>query len=184
MVGVNQMKKLKLTKVIVSSLVVASILALNPIGASATWKQDSKGWQYTEGNFSTIGWKLIDGNWYYFRANGYMAYDTTINGCYLNASGAWTNNISMVEKIKGTWSTSLITDFNVSLTITDNRIGMYTYTVVEESEDSIIIDVNKADGLKRYLIQITSSNNTENIIMYVHNDIDGYTEICENTRIN
>ena len=34
------MKKLKLTKVIASTLVVASVLALNPIGASAEWKQN------------------------------------------------------------------------------------------------------------------------------------------------
>jgi hypothetical protein len=32
------MKKLKLTKVIVSSLVVTLVLALNPLGASAEWK--------------------------------------------------------------------------------------------------------------------------------------------------
>ena len=34
------MKKLKLTKVIASSLIVASVLALNPIGASASWKSN------------------------------------------------------------------------------------------------------------------------------------------------
>jgi len=44
------MKKLKLTKVIASSLVVASVLALNQIGASAEWKQNSNGWWNTEGS--------------------------------------------------------------------------------------------------------------------------------------
>jgi len=44
------MKKSKLTKVIASSLVVASVLVLNPIGASAKWKQDFNGWWNTEGN--------------------------------------------------------------------------------------------------------------------------------------
>ena len=38
------MKKLKLTKVIAITLVAASVLALNPIGANAEWKQDAKGW--------------------------------------------------------------------------------------------------------------------------------------------
>ena len=87
------MKRLKLTKVIASSLIVASVLALNPIGASAEWKQNSTGWWYTEGNTWATGWRLIDKNWYYFYSDGYMAKDTTIGGYYLNSSGAWTNSI-------------------------------------------------------------------------------------------
>ena len=83
------MKKLKLTKVIASSLIVASVLALNPIGASAEWKQDTTGWWYTEGSSWATGWKLIDGNWYYFNSDGYMAHDTTIDGCKLGSDGAW-----------------------------------------------------------------------------------------------
>ena len=79
------MKKLKLTKVIASSLAVASVLALNPIGASAEWKQNSAGYWYTSGNSYYTGWKLIDKNWYYFYSDGYMAKDTTIDGYYLNS---------------------------------------------------------------------------------------------------
>jgi len=86
------MKKLKLTKVIASALVVASVLALNPIGASASWKQNSTGWWYTEGSSWATGWRLINKNWYYFYSDGYMAHDTTIDGYYLNGSGAWTNS--------------------------------------------------------------------------------------------
>ena len=85
------MKKLKLTKVIAGTLIAASVLALNPIGASAEWKKNSTGWWYTEGSSWNTGWKLIDGSWYYFYSDGYMAKDTTINGYYLNSSGAWTN---------------------------------------------------------------------------------------------
>ncbi|OOM11149.1 putative cell wall binding repeat protein [Clostridium saccharobutylicum] len=96
------MKKLKLTKVISSTLVVASILALNPIGASAEWKQDESGnWWYTEGDSYARGWKLIDGNWYYFYSDGYMAKNKTIDGYYLNSNGAWTKNfISKEEAVK------------------------------------------------------------------------------------
>jgi len=66
------MKKLKLTKVIASTLVIASVLALNPIGASAEWKQDSNGWWYTEGSSWATGERRIDDHYYYFEANGYM----------------------------------------------------------------------------------------------------------------
>ena len=85
------MKKLKLTKVIASSLIVASVLALNPIAASAEWKQDNNGWWYTDADGSswTTGWKLLDGKWYYFNSDGYMAKDTTIDGCELGSDGAW-----------------------------------------------------------------------------------------------
>lgn len=83
------MKKLRLRKMIVSTLIVASVLALNPSGVSAEWKKDSNGWWNAEGNSYSTGWRLIDRNWYYFYSNGYMAYNTTIDGYTLNTDGAW-----------------------------------------------------------------------------------------------
>ncbi|MVX63365.1 hypothetical protein GKZ28_06590 [Clostridium chromiireducens] len=80
-------------RLIASSLVVASILALNPIKANAEWIQDNNGWKYTEGNSYVKGtWKSINGNWYYFFADGYMAHNTSIDGYYVNSSGAWVTN--------------------------------------------------------------------------------------------
>ena len=87
------MKKLKLTKVIASTLIAASVLALNPIGASAEWKQSSQGWWYAESNSWATGWRNINDSWYYFYSDGYMAHDTTIDGYCLNSSGAWTNSV-------------------------------------------------------------------------------------------
>ena len=81
------MKKLKLTKVITSLLIVASVLALNPIGASAEWKQDSNGWWNTEGSSYSTGWRSIDGKWYYFYDTGYMASNAWVNGYYVGADG-------------------------------------------------------------------------------------------------
>ena len=66
------MKKFKLTKVIASTLIIASVLALNPIGANAEWRQDNKGWWYAEGSSWAIGERRIDGHYYYFEDNGYM----------------------------------------------------------------------------------------------------------------
>jgi transglutaminase/protease-like cytokinesis protein 3 len=87
------MRKMRLTKIIASSLVATSIFVLSPIGVSAEWKQNSSGWWYTQGNSYYTGWKLVDKNWYYFYSDGYMAHDTTIDGYYLNSNGAWTNSI-------------------------------------------------------------------------------------------
>jgi glucan-binding YG repeat protein len=84
------MKTFKLTKVIASALVVASVLVLNPTGASAAWKEDNQGWWYTEGESYSVGWKQIDGKWYYFDSNGYIKTGWVQDGAkwyYLNASG-------------------------------------------------------------------------------------------------
>ena len=103
------MKKLKLKKIIASTLVVASVLALNPVGASASWKQDSNGWWNSEGSSWSIGWKEINEKWYYFDCTGYMktgwmqdgnkwyylyrsgdmAKDTIIDGYSVGSDGAW-----------------------------------------------------------------------------------------------
>lgn len=58
------MKKIKLIKVIASTLMVASILALNPIRANAEWRKDFKGWWYAVGNsYYKNQWKQIGLNW-------------------------------------------------------------------------------------------------------------------------
>ena len=87
------MKKIKLTKVIASSLIVASVLSLNPIAASAEWKGNDTGWWYTDDSSYATGWKLIDGNWYYFNSDGYMVHDTVIDGCKLGSNGAWIQEV-------------------------------------------------------------------------------------------
>lgn len=94
--GGRWMKRIKLTKIIVYSLMVFSSLIATSTGASAEWKSNSKGWWYTEGNSYSKGWKLINGNWYYFNNDGYMAHDTTIDGYYLNSSGAWENSVNSI----------------------------------------------------------------------------------------
>lgn len=82
------MIKIKLTKIITSSLIIASVLSLNPLGASASWRQNNTGWWYTTDNSYATGWMKIDGQWYYFYSNGYMAHDTIIDGFKLGSDGA------------------------------------------------------------------------------------------------
>lgn len=74
------MKKLKLKKIIASSLIVASVLALSPIETSAEWKQDLNGWWNTEETSWSVGWKQIDGEWYYFDEKGYMKTGWLLDG--------------------------------------------------------------------------------------------------------
>jgi len=90
------MKKLNLKKIITIGLLTTSILGVTSIGASAEWRQNTRGWWYSQGNSYATGWKNIDGKWYYFyedgSSSGYMAYNTTIKGYKLGLDGAWIQN--------------------------------------------------------------------------------------------
>lgn len=60
-----------------------AIILTTPVYAGQ-WRVDSTGWWYQEnnGNYPRNTWKAIDGSWYYFYSNGYMAHDIWINGLY------------------------------------------------------------------------------------------------------
>lgn len=92
------MKKSKLTRLIASLLMATSVLAFNPIGASAEWRQDIKDhyitWWYSEGDSYATGWREIDGKWYYFDTDGYMVKDKVIDGYYIDKNGNWVQNIN------------------------------------------------------------------------------------------
>lgn len=100
------MRKIKLIKIMASTLIVASALALNPIGVSAQWKEDSNGKWYTEGNSWATGWRMIDGKWYYFDNTGYMVKDKDVKGWYLDENGVGRECIKVdgfeIEKSTGT----------------------------------------------------------------------------------
>ncbi|CUU51200.1 DUF4362 domain-containing protein [Clostridium beijerinckii] len=92
------MKKLNLFQIVASLLTLVSALTLNSIGASAQWKQDSKGWWNTEGSSWSIGWRYIDGEWYYFDNNGYMKTGWILDGgkwYHLNDSGEMSKNTTI-----------------------------------------------------------------------------------------
>lgn len=92
------MKKFK--RLLASFVAVLTLLAINPVGANAEWKENNNSWWYTEGNSYATGWRLIDGNWYYFNSDGYMAKNTTIDGYYLGNGGTWTNSMITLEEAK------------------------------------------------------------------------------------
>ena len=55
------------------------------------WKQDSKGWWFGlyEKEYLKSTWKMINGNWYYFKSDGYIAMNEFVQGWWLNKTGAW-----------------------------------------------------------------------------------------------
>ncbi|MEX0049698.1 N-acetylmuramoyl-L-alanine amidase family protein [Clostridium butyricum] len=81
------MKSLNLKKLVAMALTLATVTAVSPVAASATWKQDAKGWWNTEGNSWSIGWRQIDGTWYHFDETGYMSTGWVID--YSAGYGQW-----------------------------------------------------------------------------------------------
>lgn len=68
--------------------------------SGGTWKHNSVGWWYEDnGWYPKNQWLEINGNWYYFNANGYMDYSEYRNGYWLNADGSWNPSYS-----HGTWN--------------------------------------------------------------------------------
>ncbi len=55
---------------------------------------------YSDGTMAT-GWQELDGYWYYFYSDGSMAYDTMVEGCYVNNDGQWTKDEGSKEIIDG-----------------------------------------------------------------------------------
>jgi hypothetical protein len=125
-----------LTKAIALTMIAASTLALNPIGASAAWRQDNIGWWYTEGDSYAKGWRNIDGSWYYFKSDGYMAKDNIVTGYYLNENGVWIKNPSKEVK-------EYINKLNNAA-----WINQYTKGASYKNE---LIDINE-DGVKEMLL--------------------------------
>jgi hypothetical protein len=136
------MKKLKITKVIVSSLIVISLLVLKPIGVNAQWKEDNTGWWYSDYISYSTGWKTIDENLYYFYPDdyqkGYMAHDTIVDGFYLNSDGVFTATNGEKE---------------IYINLLTNKDWLTEHTDFEQGGQvkNIILDINQ-DGISEMLL--------------------------------
>ena len=58
--------------------------------AKGSWKQNETGWWFEDssGWYPVSSWQKIDGLWYYFRAEGYMAASEWIDDYWLDSDGA------------------------------------------------------------------------------------------------
>ncbi len=55
---------------------------------NGSWKSNSKGWWFQSGSWYPCNqWLKIDGGWYYFKSNGYMAAGEWVGNYYLKDSG-------------------------------------------------------------------------------------------------
>lgn len=162
------MKRLKLIKVMASLLIMISALALKPTLADAKWKRDSKGWWNTEGSSWSIGWRQIDGKWYYFGQDGYMktgwvedngkwyylysdgsmAHDTSINGYKLGLDGAWLEDTEDKNDNKGEAKEAFIMKTEKSVyELGTEKVKVYiTNNTNEESGYGVAYEVEKFEN--------------------------------------
>ena len=88
----------KIISLFMGGLIIATVLSFNnqivyaEDTVSGKWKQDNLGFWFEANGTYLKGWNEIDGRWYYFYNNGYMAHDATIEGYYVNSSGEWIDN--------------------------------------------------------------------------------------------
>ena len=80
-----------------------------------TWKCDGNGWwvESTSGWYPVNSWQQIDGIWYFFKPDGYMASNEYYSGYWFNADGSWDSRYKVmwlcndtgwwVEDISGWW---------------------------------------------------------------------------------
>jgi len=156
------MKKLKLTKIIASSLIVVSAFALNPIGASAEWKQDSNGWWNTEGSSWSVGWRKIDGKYYYFGQDGYMVHDTTIDGYNIGSDGAWVQSIQ---------NSSLTSEEDKKATTSDNNnftIAQFV-SIMKTKVDNLEVEDADADEDFIHTTRKIIKTDDEQLDVYIYN---------------
>ncbi len=82
------------------------------------WKSNSTGWwvEDSAGWYPTNAWQKIDGIWYYFKPDGYMASNEYYGSYWFNADGSWDDKYLLswkqnstgwwVEDISGWWPSS------------------------------------------------------------------------------
>ena len=82
------------------------------------WKNNATGWwiEDTTGWYPRNLWQKIDGVWYYFKSDGYMASNEYYNGYWFNQDGSWASQYYLtwksnatgwwIEDISGWWPSS------------------------------------------------------------------------------
>lgn len=98
------MKRFKVLFVSAALTVATSLTAF-----AGQWKSDNKGYWYqnNDNSYPVLLWQEIDGKWYYFNAEGYMAASQWVGNYYVGSDGAMLVNTTTPDGYKvgvdGAW---------------------------------------------------------------------------------
>lgn len=166
------MRKLKLTKIISAALIAVSVMALNPIKASA-WSGSysvnnmtgstktvyAEGYQWDNRNGSwTCGtpdleqayyntWICTNGKWYYVNSGGWMVKDVWVNDYYVDNNGAWipeaTKDVSMTGGISAANTATTNINANTSTVTNSTSNNVSSNRTNETNAEEVIKDLKK-----------------------------------------
>lgn len=149
-------------KIIASLLATLFIGGFIAIPSNAEWKQNNVGWWYTEGHSWATGWRQINGKWYYFDKQGYMARNTLIDGYYVNSNGEWVSSYAPVTVNNSKFEASTTVKNNNSTTdIGEERAKELVFNHAEVSSNDVSYINVKVDyefGFKTYEIDFLCKN--------------------------
>ena len=81
--------------ILISTLMFTNMFAMTSEAATTStgWKHNDIGWWYVtnkSGSYYKNTWQKINGKWYYFKKDGYMASAEYWGGYWVNPNGSWT----------------------------------------------------------------------------------------------
>lgn len=62
----------RMVKRLAAAMLAATVAIGTPMAASATWRTEGKGWNWTVDGKNATGWQMIENTWYYFNSEGTM----------------------------------------------------------------------------------------------------------------
>ena len=104
----------------------------------STWQQIDGNWYYFDANGYTVtGWRFIDNNWRYFETSGVMLSNLVCNGGHLDNDGLWvtdkvppTSSKNATAEDTAYWTAKLMEYGLMDKNFEDNGNGTYTMTCV------------------------------------------------------
>lgn len=87
----------------------ALTVAMSLTALAGQWKSDNKGYWYQkdDNSYPILTWQEIDGKWYYFNAEGYMAVSQWVGNYFVGSDGAMLVNTTTPDGYKvgadGAW---------------------------------------------------------------------------------
>lgn len=87
----------------------ALTVAMSLTAFAGQWKSDKKGYWYQkdDNSYPILSWQEIDGKWYYFNAEGYMATSQWVGNYFVGSDGAMLVNTTTPDGYKvgadGAW---------------------------------------------------------------------------------